>query len=113
MQLLSIPKLQQGTVEVSEWISNFIPQFTGYVITYPCWIKVKGGIGIKLQYLNVDQPWICVYVYSISIYVYECICKNSFLSQYSKFTFSENNDMIVYGIVIYVSNTILWISYLV
>ena len=25
------------TVEFLEWISNFIPHFTGYVITYPCW----------------------------------------------------------------------------
>ena len=26
-----------ATVDVWEWISNFIPHFTGYVITYPCW----------------------------------------------------------------------------
>ena len=26
-----------STVEVWEWISNFIPHFTGHVITYPCW----------------------------------------------------------------------------
>ena len=26
-----------ATVEVWEWISNFIPHFTGHVITYPCW----------------------------------------------------------------------------
>ena len=25
------------TVEVYEWISNFISHFTGQVITYPCW----------------------------------------------------------------------------
>ena len=25
-----------STVEVWEWISNFIPQFTGHMITYPC-----------------------------------------------------------------------------
>ena len=24
-------------VDVWEWISNFIPDFTEYVITYPCW----------------------------------------------------------------------------
>ena len=23
--------------EVSEWISNFVPHFTGHVITYSCW----------------------------------------------------------------------------
>ena len=26
-----------ATVEVLEWISNFIPHFTRYVVTYPCW----------------------------------------------------------------------------
>ena len=26
-----------ATVEVYEWISNFIPHFIKYVITYPCW----------------------------------------------------------------------------
>ena len=25
------------SVEVWEWINNFIPHFTGRVITYPCW----------------------------------------------------------------------------
>ena len=30
------------TIEVYEWISNFIPHFTGHVITYPhAGIKVK------------------------------------------------------------------------
>ena len=26
-----------ATVEVEEWISNFILHFSGYVITHPCW----------------------------------------------------------------------------
>ena len=26
-----------ATVEVWEWISNFIPHITGHLITYPCW----------------------------------------------------------------------------
>ena len=30
-----------ATVEVLEWIRNLIPQFTGPVITYPCWVKVN------------------------------------------------------------------------
>ena len=25
-----------GTVEMLEWINNFIPHFTGHVIAYPC-----------------------------------------------------------------------------
>ena len=28
-----------ATVEVYEWISNFLPYFTGHAITYPCWDK--------------------------------------------------------------------------
>ena len=31
------PNFNSATVEVWEWISNFIPHFTGHVITYPCW----------------------------------------------------------------------------
>ena len=30
------PNFNGGTIEVCEWISNFIPRFTGPVITYPC-----------------------------------------------------------------------------
>ena len=30
------PNSNGWTVEVWEWISNFIPHFTGHVITYPC-----------------------------------------------------------------------------
>ena len=33
------PNINDCTVEVWEWISNFIPQFTGHVITRPCWVK--------------------------------------------------------------------------
>ena len=32
-----IPNFNSSTVEVWEWLSNFIPHFTGYVVTYPCW----------------------------------------------------------------------------
>ena len=31
------PNFNGATVEALEWISNFIPHFTEYVITYPCW----------------------------------------------------------------------------
>ena len=31
------PNFNGATVEVWEWISNFIPHITKYVITYPCW----------------------------------------------------------------------------
>ena len=40
-----------ATVEVWEWISNFIPHYTVYVITYPYWdqsqsMLVKGATGV-------------------------------------------------------------------
>ena len=35
------PNFNGATVEVWEWIYNFIPQFIMDVITYPCWIKVN------------------------------------------------------------------------
>ena len=33
----TFPNFNSATVEVCEWISNFIPHFTRYVITHPCW----------------------------------------------------------------------------
>ena len=41
------------TVEVWEWISNFILHFAGYVIHYPCWdqsytMLVKGAHGVQM-----------------------------------------------------------------
>ena len=35
------PNFNGATVEVPEWIRNFIPHFTKHVITYPCLIKVN------------------------------------------------------------------------
>ena len=36
-----LPNFNNFVVEVWEWISNFIPHFTGHdVITYPCWENV-------------------------------------------------------------------------
>ena len=32
-----IPNFNSAAVEVWEWISNFIPRFTGHMATYPCW----------------------------------------------------------------------------
>ena len=31
------PKLKDTAIEVWEWMINFIPNFTEYVITYPFW----------------------------------------------------------------------------
>ena len=35
------PTFNSGTVDVKVWTSNFIPHFTGHVITYPCWAKSR------------------------------------------------------------------------
>ena len=40
--LYPFPNFSSCTIEVWEWISNFISHFTGHVITYPCWdLKLK------------------------------------------------------------------------
>ena len=31
------PNFNGCTIEVLEWISNFIQQYTGHVTIYPCW----------------------------------------------------------------------------
>ena len=31
------PNFNGATIEVWKWMNNFIPHFTGHVITYPCW----------------------------------------------------------------------------
>ena len=31
------PNFNGAIVEVWEWISNFIAQFTGHIVIYPCW----------------------------------------------------------------------------
>ena len=32
------PNLNTAAIEVREWISNFIPHFTGQMITYSRWV---------------------------------------------------------------------------
>ena len=49
----SFPNVTGCIVEVWEWIINFIPHFTGHVITYPCWDK-SGTMLIK-GYPGNDQ----------------------------------------------------------
>ena len=57
------------TVEVWEWINDFIPHFIGHVITYPCWdeiesISVKGapdvlcGADINLSPAYATWPYL-------------------------------------------------------
>ena len=56
---LSIPNFNGCTVEVWEWISNFIAYFTVHVITYPCWdysqsMSVKGATDVTVH-VDVDN----------------------------------------------------------
>ena len=42
------PNFNSATLEVWEWVEQFIPQFTEHVIIYPCWdlsltMLVKGA----------------------------------------------------------------------
>ena len=50
------PNVNGATVEVRDSIINFIPQFTGHVITYPCWdwgysMLIKGTQAIVLFFI--------------------------------------------------------------
>ena len=44
-----MPNFNSYTTEVSEWISNFIPQITMDVITYPWWTQIIVGMGIFIK----------------------------------------------------------------
>ena len=35
--MYAFPNIKGATIEVWEWINNFILHFTGHLITYPCW----------------------------------------------------------------------------
>ena len=59
------PNFKDATIEVMEWISNFIPHFTGHVITYPSLdlsesILVKGVKGSSfpfiVRHLYIETP---------------------------------------------------------
>ena len=59
------PNFNGSTVEVWEWISNFILHFTGHVINYPCW-GLLVGTGIfrekcrdsKVHGANMEPTWV-------------------------------------------------------
>ena len=58
-----LPNFNGSTVKVSKWIINFIPHFTGHVITYPCWdwsetMLVKG---LQIEKIDVTQVWCFVH----------------------------------------------------
>ena len=37
--IIQFQNVSSAAIEVWEWMSNFIPHFTGYLITYPCGIE--------------------------------------------------------------------------
>ena len=61
-----LPNFNGVTVEVWEWISNFIPNLAMHVVTYPCWIGVypcwsKGSLVFRPCYARQTRqchaPW--------------------------------------------------------
>ena len=46
------PNFRGCTVEVWKWINNFIPHFTGHVLTYPCWNCIIQSIVWTSQLAN-------------------------------------------------------------
>ena len=68
------PNFNSFTIEVWEWISNFIPHFSGHAITYPCrdlsWTRlVKGAthmrcFGFVLLEVLSKPAWL-IYPYSL------------------------------------------------
>ena len=52
------PNFNGATIEIWEWMGNFIPHLTGYVITYPCWdYKVHP---CKWWYIIVPVNWVII-----------------------------------------------------
>ena len=47
------PNFNGCTVEVWEWINNFIPHFIMDVITYPCWVTVKTTLGMSFRWSRI------------------------------------------------------------
>ena len=70
--MLPFPNFTDATVEVWEWISNFIPHFTGYVIIHPCWdwicVLVKGAPVRLYRYPSGLLPghWGCLMITPMS-----------------------------------------------
>ena len=66
------PNFNGATIEVWEWVSNFIPHFTGHVIDHPYWnqsqfMLVKGALGAKDQGIGAKDAtlllmhWTCLF----------------------------------------------------
>ena len=49
------PNFNGGTVEVWEWISDFIPHYTWFLITYPCWDIWRVLVVDERLYLPHDE----------------------------------------------------------
>ena len=62
-----------ATVEVWEWISNFIPHFPGHVITYLCWAKslhmLAKGAPVRKTHLRTNSFRIVVWEDSMWVHL--------------------------------------------
>ena len=48
------PNFNGCTIEVWEWINNFISHITGHVITYPCWDL---SLSLLLKLAQMEMSW--------------------------------------------------------
>ena len=77
------PNFNGCTVEVWEWISNFISHFTEHVITYPC-------LGLKLNYVSKRSPGVAIELSRDRvIFPYLCL----FLCEKCTFHYEQPLDM--------------------
>ena len=49
-----VPNFNGATIDIWEWIGNFIPHFAGHMFSYPCWDDTK-------SMLMKWSPAVCMY----------------------------------------------------
>ena len=57
-----LPNFNGATVEVWEWMTNFIPHFIMDVINYPCWDQSEVML-VKRAFANVVNILLYIYIY--------------------------------------------------
>ena len=79
----SFPNFNSTTVEVWEWISNFIPHFSGYVIIYPCWDESQTMLVKRsLQIMVISM---IMYSYGIARIMGSIVFRNSNMKIFQTF----------------------------
>ena len=70
----TFPNFNGCTVEILEWINNFIQYFMMDVSTYPCWMKVSSYCIVR----ESSDLLISAFIVLIYIYIYIFFCKVSY-----------------------------------